>query len=215
MNNKSLWKRILKVVLWIVGIIILLLAIGVFFRAPVITERAKTEQAVAQIHAERLTLDDVMGKNLPPKPDQATNDATLAGIDANHNGIRDDVELAVFKMYPNSARIRAAELQYAMELQNEMTPLVFNSGTLAAVAQEESRGDLCISYTEPEVSLSNTRAEIQAAFAIGAARSKEVKDFMLNTPARLQKRAQDYQYMTSVVLQSDSPCDIDPTTLQN
>ncbi len=57
------------------------------------------------------------GKHLPLTPNKEENDATVAGIDNNGNGIRDDVELAIFAKYPNSAKIRAAELQYAMALQ--------------------------------------------------------------------------------------------------
>ena len=37
-------------------------------------------------------MDDVTGKNLPQDPG-AEADKTIAGIDANKNGIRDDVEL--------------------------------------------------------------------------------------------------------------------------
>ena len=53
-----------------------------------------------------------MGTNLPPQPYEPENDATVAGLDKNNNGIRDDVELAIFAKYPKSAKIRAAELQY-------------------------------------------------------------------------------------------------------
>ena len=39
---------------------------------------------------------------------------TIAGIDANKNGIRGDMELAIFKQYPDSAKTRAVLLQYAL-----------------------------------------------------------------------------------------------------
>ena len=60
----------------------------------------KTNEQVAKIHNTKLTMDDVTGKNLPPDPG-AEADKTIAGIDANKNGIRDDVELAIFKEYPD------------------------------------------------------------------------------------------------------------------
>src|SRR3990167_11282788 len=71
----------------------------------VLDAQEKTAEQVAKLHATILTLDDVMGKNVPPDPG-AEADKTVQGIDANENGIRDDVELAIFKEYPNSAKTR-------------------------------------------------------------------------------------------------------------
>src|SRR6266404_3542042 len=94
---------------------ILVLYIGLaIYRVPALLDKKKTQEVVDKIHAEKLTLKDVMGESLPPEPDASLKDATVAGIDANSNGIRDDVELAIFKLHLDSARIRAAELQYAM-----------------------------------------------------------------------------------------------------
>src|SRR3989344_6172922 len=109
---------------------------GVFVLIP----KERTNEQVAEIHATKLTLDDVMGKNLPPAP--ANPDATIAGADANKNGIRDDVELAIFKEYPNSAKTRAVLLQYALALQMEMTQTRVNKGTVTAVAEDSGRAHL-------------------------------------------------------------------------
>ena len=46
----------------------------------------KTNEQVAKIHNTKLTMDDVTGKNLPQDPG-AEADKTIAGIDANKNGI--------------------------------------------------------------------------------------------------------------------------------
>ena len=70
----------------------------------------KTNEQVVKIHNTKLMMDDVIGKNLPPDPG-AEADKTVQGIDANKNGIRDDVELAIFKAYPDSAKTRAVMLQ--------------------------------------------------------------------------------------------------------
>ena len=84
-------KRVLKRIgIVIVGAYILL----VVYRMFVIQGERNTEKEVAKIHATKLSLDDVMGKNLPPAP--SSPDATVQGVDANKNGIRDDVELAIF-----------------------------------------------------------------------------------------------------------------------
>ena len=120
------------------GIILLVLYIAlVIYRGFVLWAEEKTNEQVAKIHAIKLTLDDVLGDNLPPAPENP--DATVEGVDQNKNGIRDDVELAIFAEYPNSARTRAVLLQYALALQMEVTQELVNTGTVIAVAQEESR----------------------------------------------------------------------------
>src|SRR3989344_9324919 len=140
------WKKII----FRTGAIILgLFAIGVAARVPYVIDAEKTAEAVAKIHATKLTMADIMGENLPPEPDPALKDATIAGIDANQNGIRDDVELAIFKEYPNSAKTRAALLQYALALQMEFTQSFTNTEIVTAVAEQTSRGDDCVSELVP------------------------------------------------------------------
>ncbi len=60
---------------------------------------------------------EVSGHTLPPKPDQSQNDATLLGVDANGNGIRDDVERWIITHYGNDPKYpktkTAIALQYA------------------------------------------------------------------------------------------------------
>ena len=104
----------------------------------------KTNEQVAKIHNTKLTMDDVIGKNLPPDPG-AEADKTIQGVDANKNGIRDDVELAIFKKYPDSAKIRAVLLQYALALQMEAVQEVVNEETVTEVVTEQSRAHDCLS----------------------------------------------------------------------
>lgn len=58
---------------------------------------------------------------VPPAPDQAMNDSTVAGVDTNNNGIRDDVERWIAQTYPTSAKMRAAIAQMALNSQKELT----------------------------------------------------------------------------------------------
>jgi len=130
--------------------VILVLYIGVvIYRIPAAIERSDTKEAVDFIHSQKLTMDDVLGKNLPPEPDAKLNNSTLQGIDANNNGIRDDAELAIFKLYPDSARIRSGALQYAKALQMHFSNKIFNSKTFVAVIQEKSRGYFCFNDSFP------------------------------------------------------------------
>ena len=110
LKQKGNWKKIV----WRTGAVVLALyVIIVIARIPHAYDKQRTDAAVAKIHATKLTLNDVTGKNLPPDPafakatagkPGAGPDDTIEGIDANHNGIRDDVELAIFKEYPNSRK---------------------------------------------------------------------------------------------------------------
>src|SRR3989344_8605528 len=102
------------------GLVILAVYVAlVIYRGFVLWAEEKTNEQVAKIHATKLMLADVLGDNLPPAPENP--DATVEGVDQNKNGIRDDVELAIFAEYPNSARTRTVLLQYALALQMEVT----------------------------------------------------------------------------------------------
>ena len=50
--------------------------------------------AVVNVYAETIN-----GHVLPPEPDPAVNNATLLGVDANNNGVRDDVERWIYLTY--------------------------------------------------------------------------------------------------------------------
>lgn len=184
--------RVWCILRWPLGALLLLYVAVVVYRIPAAGEKQKTAQTVAFIRAQKITLDDVLGKHLPDAPDQALNDATRAGNDANQNGIRDDVERAIFARYPGDARTRGGELQYAFALQMEFTR-VFNQETLVAVIQQEDRGYEC-APTPPA--------------------RDEVEQLVFNTPARKQWREDIRQkYMTSFSLQNVEPCDVAPASL--
>lgn len=158
----------------------------VAWRLKLLYEADDTNAAVAAIHANKLTHDDVFG-DLPPEPDKAQNDATLAGIDANNNGIRDDVERAIYFKYKESAKQAAPAFQYAKALQMEFTK-VYNSPTLVAVIQEEGRASLCLSDVE---------------------KKDEIRKWFYNTDARIKARDLMLEkYMTSYTLLNTEECDI-------
>lgn len=172
---------------WPVMALVFLYAVLVGFRTVMLFDEDKTNAAVAEIHAQKITLADVEGKNLPPMPDKAENDATVAGIDKNNNGIRDDVELAIFKRYPNDKKTRAAALQYTMSEQMYLTR-VYNTETWKAVAEENGRAGLC---------LLNSQADW-----------KELKELVSNTQLRKDTRTSAFEFITS---HGDAPgksCDI-------
>jgi hypothetical protein len=178
-----------RVWVWIRGVIVLLIVGIIGFLAWgtwLNFDKDKTDAAVAAIHAQKITADDVSGKWLPPVPDQSKNDSTIAGIDANNNGVRDDVEHAIFKKYINNTKIREAELQYAMTEQMFLTR-VFNTETWKAVAEENGRAQTCI-------------LEMKA-------NRKEVEGLEFNTPSRISSREKAYEFITSYGPAEGEPCD--------
>jgi len=173
----------------------------------------KTNERVAKIRNTKLTMDDVIGKNLPPDPG-AEADKTIQGIDTNKNGIRDDVELAIFKTYPDSAKTRAALLQYALALQMESAQEVVNKETVTEVVREQSRADACVADTlvprkNPESSREYSDIEKIDAYI------NFVKKIQLNTEARKKARTDFVEKIGSYSESENKVCDIDISMLSN
>ncbi len=203
MEIKKVGNVIKKVIVW--GILLFMLAM--LLRLPFYLQNKKTAEQVVKIHATKLTLDDVMGKNLPPDPG-AEADKTVAGIDANGNGIRDDVELAIFKEYPNSAKTRAVLLQYALALQTEMTLPILNKETVtASIEDNESRAEVCL------WSLSS-RSDMKKFIEETDKYENFIKQIQVNTEMRKNYVRNFYRYMRSYSA-SNKGCDLNLTTLPN
>jgi len=64
---------------------------------------------------------EISGHRLPPEPDPKVNNATLLGVDVNHNGVRDDVERWIIIHYAKDPKYpktkTAIALQYAWASQ--------------------------------------------------------------------------------------------------
>jgi len=69
----------------------------------------------------RITLESVPmimdPAQVPPEPDSALNNATLAGVDSNNNGLRDDVEIWIASSFKSPAE-RAVVAQMAKSMQS-------------------------------------------------------------------------------------------------
>jgi hypothetical protein len=205
-------SSIYKIIKIIYIILLILLFLAFIWRY---NDMTKTEDSLGKINNTVLTLDDVMGKNLPSKPNQDLNDLTVAGFDVNNNGIRDDVELAIFEKYPDSAKIRSGMLQYAQALQLELTEVV-NSETLVAVLQKESNARICIDNAGPEINFNTDSKIAKEAINLTNNRKKEVDNLLLNIDLRSKKQSYIYnKYMTTYPISFEKDCDIDLSTLPN
>jgi len=84
---------------------------------------------------------------LPPDPGLA-GQATLAGIDSDNDGVRDDVQRWITLTYPNSQKTRAALIQDTKEMQQILLdaadPVKSRNNAIL-----ESRAIECLSYVRP------------------------------------------------------------------
>jgi len=211
---KNKMKKALKIFFIFLAAVAVIYVVLVIIRVPYFLKEKKTQEQVVKIHNTKLTMDDVLGKNLPPDPGLEV-DKTIQGIDANKNGIRDDVELAIFKEYPNSAKTRAVLLQYALALQMEAVQEVVNMETVTEVATEQGRADTCLADTlVPRESPESSREYVdmeKIEFFI-----KFVEKIQLNTDQR--KKAQKDFYRGNLGSYGESTnktCDIDYINIVN
>ena len=205
--------KFFKILKWAFLILIIIYILGVIWRLNYNRNLAKTEIQVAKIHNTKLTIDNVMGKNLPPDPG-AEADKTVQGIDANNNGIRDDVELAVFKEYPNSAKTRAVLLQYALALQMQTIQSIINTDTATEIITENSRGHACVANVlvprkDPESGRNNEEVEKIYEYI------NFIEDKQFNNDIRKKANEDFYEYLRSYSESTNEICDIDVSKLPN
>jgi len=179
---------------WVIAIPVLLYIALVIYRIPAVAEQNRTAAAIERIQSAKLTMTHVDGKHLPPRPDDAQANATIEGIDANVNGIRDDVERAIFDEYPDDIKVRAAMLQYAMAEQMYLTE-VFNSESWKAAIYQTDRGYGCLYDNSNGLKGTNNL-------------QSKVDSLMLNTSQRQEKFESLYSHEVSYTLPSGEDCDV-------
>src|SRR3989344_2086532 len=200
--------RIFKILKWAFFVLLLLYLILVVVRVFHFFNLDKTNAAVAKIHATKLTLDDALGANLPPDPGEKADD-TIAGFDVNQNGIRDDLELAIFAEYPNSAKTRAVLLQYALVLQMQMTLPIINKETVTATVEDnESRAQICLWNLSSRSNMEKFITDIERY-------ETYVKQLQINNEQRKDYLRRIFENNLDSFSASNESCDIDLYTLLN
>jgi len=195
--------RTFKIIKWVFFILLIAYFVLVIYRVFFLFNQDKINAQVEKIHNTKLTMNDIMGKNLPPDPGTLA-DKTVQGVDANNNGIRDDVELAIFNAYPNSAKTRAVLLQYALTLQKEIAESFLNTDIATAVAEEESRSYDCIGKIVSDGYSGIKEIDKYRSF---------VENIQFNTSERKNMKSKYEQNVRSFELQSG--CDVDISKLLN
>ncbi|MEA3419042.1 MAG: hypothetical protein U9Q90_06540 [Campylobacterota bacterium] len=85
------------------------------------TIKSQKGQQIKEIKYRFYVPEMIDGHMLPPKPDMQVNNSTIAGIDANNNGVRDDIEWWIYtKMdvlkYSKAERLIAMEWGKAIQI---------------------------------------------------------------------------------------------------
>lgn len=197
MSQKILWAPLALCLLYIALVLV---------RVPAVGEKEKTEKTVAYIRAQQITVRDVLGNHLPSPPNQTQDDTTILGVDSNGNGVRDDVELSIFAS-TSLPGIRASELQYAHTLQLYLTD-VFDKETWRAVSVQEDRAFQCLGQA-----LRRAGVKDDELVSATLGRAADIKSLVFNTQARKDAHEKAMNFITSFGLESQTVCDIDPSTL--
>jgi hypothetical protein len=209
---KKLWAhKIFRIFCWAFLVLFILYAILVIVRVVHFFNLDKTNAQVEKIHNTKLTMEDVLGTNLPLDPG-ALADKTVAGVDANQNGIRDDVELAVFQAYPNSAKTRAVLLQYALALQMETIQSFVNTSVVTEIVTEEGRAHSCVGDTlVPRKSPESSRnsADVDKIYSY----IDFIENIQFNTKERKDARNKFLEDLRSYGDSTNEKCDIDVSKL--
>ena len=209
--KKLFAHKIFKIFMWAFLVLLGLYLALVIYRMFYFFNLDKTNTQVEKIHNEKITMDDVMGIDLPPDPGVEA-DKTIEGIDVNNNGIRDDVEIAIFNKYPDSPKTRGALLQYALASQMQINQPFMNTILATELAREEDRAITCLADTLVPRKNSESFREYSDWEKIN---SYEIfiKDIQLNTDNRKKER---YLFNLQVRSYSDlriEKCDIDYSKL--
>lgn len=210
--KRSFGRKIFCFIKWFLIIILALFVAALILRTIQLSKIDKTNKQVEIIHSTKITMTDVMGDNLPPDPGEEA-DKTIAGVDVNKNGIRDDVELAIFREYPNSAKTRAALLQYALVGQMILSQPFVNTTIATEVIREHGRADNCLADAlVPRLTPESFREYSDLEKIDGY--EKMVDDLQFNTQERKEKENNFYELVRSFSDLEDY-CDVDYDKLLN
>lgn len=156
--------------------------------------------------SETQTEDDAAASNLPPDPGEEGK-KTLAGIDSDDDGVRDDVQRYIALTYPDSEKTRAGLTQYAKSVQGAL--LDADDKELSMKHEEKiSKADDCIEF------MLGTDEYDQYI-------SNEALPMILNTKERTMAYFKYDEQLGGEVFsltpedQLRFSCDIDPSTLSN
>lgn len=105
----------------------------------------------------------INGITVPPEPDETQNKASVAGVDSNSNGVRDDVERAVATKFGGDNAKYAEGLNHAKSEQALIT--TENSDSVDAYIQTVACSNLSVDESDSLTKLQLDTKERRQAYA--------------------------------------------------
>lgn len=142
---------------------------------------------------------------LPPDPGDAGK-TTLAGIDSDGDGVRDDVQRYIALNYPSSERTRAALTQYAVTVQDGLA-LANSRNDSRAHAVLVSKAIECLSYI---IGTNDVLEEVQ-----------KLRSQLVNTPLRAKAYIRRTGHISGLIIEGTpqskwkETCSFDPDALRD
>lgn len=217
-EEKTSWWRVIWRGMQIALIVLVLLFLAMIIRDVSETPALTAKEVQARIQAAHIMMSDVDGTNLPPRPSAARAAASVEGVDANHNGIRDDIELAIYDALPIVAttsetgyaehgdanfRLRAAQLQFAKETQLAYS-IIVDKDSWYRWKDLMATGELCMARAAIWADMPKDKAiELTAQW------EQDILERIIDTPDRSARLEQVAQFADPDYHAPVGRCDID------
>lgn len=143
---------------------------------------------------------------LPPDPGEAGK-ATLAGIDSDGDGLRDDIQRYISFTYPQSRKTRMSLTQYAKAIQSFLLQSNTEQGAIAAARVLNAAQDCTFYVLGVSIQSINVRRDLRAE--------------ILNTPARSRAYIRADGYLGGISApgtpddQKKALCSFNPDNMEN
>jgi len=122
---------------------------------------------------------EVNGHRLPPEPDPKINNATLLGVDVNHNGVRDDVERYILKTYGKEK----ITIEIGFQVARAYNTVIKNPEKAMEVDKVITAAQDCASYFETFANFFGDPILLKNTDIVT---SKKFKSIQLNTAPRIR-----------------------------
>ncbi len=122
---------------------------------------------------------EVNGYRLPPEPDPKVNNATLLGVDVNHNGVRDDVERYILKTYGKEK----ITIEIGFQVARAYNTVTKNPEKAMEVDKAITAAQDCASYFEDDADEFGDPILLNDTDIVT---SKKFKSIQLNTAPRIR-----------------------------
>lgn len=129
----------------------------------------------------------INGVPVPPPPDDAAN-AGAAGIDTNGNGVRDDVDRLVAKVYGSDPAAYSGAMKLAKRVQSILAPESMDRSTVQSLLSSGVEEARCLS-----------QSHFSGDLAAAARANQIVMAATLNLPDRIRRYSERLRLVSPVI----------------